>query len=294
LSGSAGSTTRFDVAKNIEYDRVPQYRSMFLHTEHKRMRSGISSVANAIALLKTFSDERFEMGITELAARLGVAKSTAHRLAATLVETGMLEQNRENEKYRLGFAAFELGALVRRKMDASTEAKGSLLALRERTGETVHLAILDSDEIVYINYLESRNAVRISSAIGLRKPAHCTAEGKAILAFQPTEDGARLKNLQLERRTPRTISDSKALAAELAAIRAQGFAVDDEESEIGMRCIAAPICDETGHATAAVGIAGPIQRLPKKLLLSFAPAVIKATDEISLRLGGTQIRTKRA
>jgi len=258
------------------------------------LRSSLSSVANAIALLKTFSDEHFELGITDLAARLGVAKSTAHRLAATLVETGMLEQNQETEKYRLGFAAFELGALVRRKMDVSTEAKGCLLALRERTGETVHLAILDGGEIVYVNYLESKNAVRISSAIGLRKPAHCTAEGKAILAFQPANDDAHPRKFDLERRTPKTIPDSRALAAELAAVRAQGFAVDDEESEIGMRCIAAPIRDETGHATAAVGIAGPIQRLPKKKLLSFAPAVINATDEISLRLGGAHILAKRA
>jgi DNA-binding IclR family transcriptional regulator len=258
------------------------------------MRSKLSSVANAIGLLKAFSDESYEMGITELAHRLGLAKSTIHRLAATLVETGMLEQNPETEKYRLGFTTFELGALARRKMDVSTEAKAGLMALREKTGETVHLAIVDASEIVYINYLESRSAVRISSAIGLRKPIHCTAEGKAILAFQLRENGDRLKTLSLDARTPKTITDPLALTKELAIVRAQGFAIDDEESEVGMRCIAAPIHDENGHVTAAVGVAGPVQRLPKKLLISFGSEIIKATNEISFRLGGAHGRAKRA
>ncbi len=179
-------------------------------------------------------------------------------------------------------------------MDVSSEAKACLMALREKTGETVHLAIIDAAEIVYVNYLESRSAVRISSAIGLRKPAHCTAEGKAILAFQLLENTDRLNTISLDQRTPKTITDAQSLLKELAAVRSQGFAIDDEESEIGMRCIAAPIHDENGHVSAAVGIAGPIQRLPKKLLLSFGPAIINATNEISFRLGGSHNRAKRA
>lgn len=258
------------------------------------MKAKLSSVANAIGLLKAFSDDAYEMGITELARRLGLAKSTVHRLAATLVGTGMLEQNPETEKYRLGLATFELGALVRRKMDVSTAAKACLMALREETGETVHLAIADATEIVYVNYLESQNAVRISSAIGLRKPIHCTAEGKAVLAFRVREDPDCLQRLRLDRRTPRTITDPHALAKELGMVRAQGFAIDDEESEIGMRCIAAPIHDDSGHVTAAVGVAGPVQRLPKKRLLSFGPALRKATEEISQRLGGGHGLLRRA
>jgi DNA-binding IclR family transcriptional regulator len=266
---------------------------MFLYME-RAMRAKLSSVANAVALLKAFSDAQYEMGITALAQRLGLAKSTVHRLAATLVGAGMLEQNAETEKYRLGLAAFELGALVRRKMDVSTAAKSYLMALREETGETVHLAVADASEIVYVNYLESQNAVRISSAIGLRKPLHCTAEGKAALADRIGEAGTCLETLRLERRTPRTITDPAILARELANVRAQGFAIDDEESEIGMRCIAAPIHDETGHVAAAVGIAGPVQRLPKKRLLSFAPALRQATEEISRRLGGGRRPRQRA
>src|SRR5215213_11008575 len=120
----------------------------------------LSSVATAIALLKSFSEYESEIGVSSLAKRLGVAKSTVHRLAVTLVSEGMLEQNPENERYRLGIALFGLGALVRRRMDVSTEARPHLFALRESTGETVHLAVLDRAEIMYIYNLESPQAIR--------------------------------------------------------------------------------------------------------------------------------------
>jgi DNA-binding IclR family transcriptional regulator len=107
----------------------------------RRMR--LSSVANALRLTKAFSEQEYEMGISALAARLGLAKSTVHRLATTLVEYDMLEQNRESGKYRLGLAFFELGTLVRRKMDTATEAQGEIHALADSSGETVQLAILD-------------------------------------------------------------------------------------------------------------------------------------------------------
>ena len=250
----------------------------------------LSSVANAIRLLKVFSDDESEIGISALAERLGLAKSTVHRLATTLVETGMLEQNRESGKYRLGLMVFELGSLVRRKMDVSREAKPWLMSLRESTGETVVLSILGQGGVVCVNFLESQKAIRITSGIGLRRPLHCTAEGKALLAFQPMATIERVIAHGLERRTPRTLAEPAALLDELAAIRAQGFATDDEEYEAGMRCVAAPIRDDSGTATAAVGIAGPAQRLGKKRLQTHAPAVVAAADAISLRLGDRPVK----
>src|SRR4051794_31878384 len=127
----------------------------------------LSSVASAIALLKSFSEEEPELGVTGLARRLGVAKSTVHRLAATLVAEGMLEQNPENDKYRLGITLFGLGALVRRRMNLSSEARQELFALREATLETVQLAILDRTEIMYVYNLESTQAIRVNSDIGV-------------------------------------------------------------------------------------------------------------------------------
>src|ERR1700692_1349409 len=182
----------------------------------------LSSVANAILLMKTFSDEQSELGISALAERLKLAKSTVHRLASTLVEAGMLEQNKETGKYRLGLAVFELGSLVRRKIDISLEAKPWLMTLREQTGETVDLSILDHGGVVCVNFLESKKVNRTSSGIGLVKPVHCTAEGKALIAFQPPLMIERIINAGLERRTPRTMIDPAELTEALAKIRARG------------------------------------------------------------------------
>jgi DNA-binding IclR family transcriptional regulator len=147
----------------------------------------LSSVATAVRLLKAFSEQQVEIGISDLAKRLGVAKSTVHRLAVTLVADGMLEQNSDSGKYRLGIALFRLGSLVRRRMTVSNEARPLLRELREKVNETVHLAVLDGHEIMYVYNLESTQAIRMRSDVGVRKPAYCTAEGQAILAFQPDD-----------------------------------------------------------------------------------------------------------
>ena len=208
-----------------------------------------------------------------------------HRLATTLVSEGMLEQNPDNGKYRLGIALFGLGALVRRRMDVSTEAKPHLFSLRETTGETVHLAILDKAEIMYVYNLESMQAIRMRSDIGIRKPAACTAEGLAMLAFQPTSVTDAILARGLTARTSRTNTDPRRFRAVLAAVRERGYAVEDEESETGMRSLAAPIRNGAGEVVAAVGVAGPVQRLPDETLASFAPHVLSTAEAISVRLG---------
>jgi IclR family transcriptional regulator, KDG regulon repressor len=249
----------------------------------------LSSVANAILLMKAFSDEQSELGISTLAERLRLAKSTVHRLASTLVEAGMLEQNKETGKYRLGLAVFELGSLVRRKIDMSFEAKPWLMTLREQTGETVNLSILDHGGVVCVNFLESKKVNRISSGIGLRKPVHCTAEGKVLVAFQSAAVIQGVIDSKLERRTLRTVVSPAALKEEFAAIRARGYATDDEEYELGVRGIAAPIRDDSGVPVAAVGVTGPTQRLTKTRLLGLVRHVSHAAKEISLRLGDRSV-----
>ncbi len=263
--------------------------------EHKartpaKPKTRLSSVANAVRLIKAFSDDEYEIGISSLAKRLGLAKSTVHRLASTLIESGMLEQNGENGRYRLGLALFELGALVRRKMDVSSEAKPYLKMLREKTGETVHLAILDQASVLFINNLEAEHAIRMSVNVGVRAPAHCTAVGKALLAYQPTEVVERVVAAGLATRTSKTMSDPGDLRQDLATVRARGYAVDDEELESGLRCIAAPIRDHSGSVVASTSVAGPAQRMTKKALTAFAPEVIAAADAISARLGYQPLR----
>ncbi len=245
----------------------------------------LSSVATAMRLLKAFSEHEVEIGISDLAKRLGVAKSTAHRLAVTLVSEGMLEQNPESGKYRLGIALFRLGALVRHRMDVSIEARHLLRELREKANETVHLAVLDGPQIMYVFNLESTQAIRMRSDIGVRKPAYCTAEGQAMLAYQPSDSVERVIRTGLLPRTPQTITDPAALRKALELVRQRGCAIEDEESEIGMRCIAAPIRDDSGEVIAAIGLAGPVSRLSKKALAAFIPHVIETAAAISARLG---------
>jgi DNA-binding IclR family transcriptional regulator len=250
-----------------------------------KKRTRLSSVANSLRLIKAFSEDHYEIGISDLAKRLGLAKSTVHRLASTLLDQGMLEQNAGDGKYRLGLTLFELGALVRRKMDFTAEARPHLRTLLEKTGETLHLAILDHDSVLYLISLESKQALRMGSKVGTRAPVHATAVGKALLAFQPEEEIARIVSRGLPASAPNTIVDGKALQRELALVRARSYAVDDEESEVGLRSIAAPIRGDAGQVIAAISIAGPVHRMTKKMLLSWVRELVGAAEAVSQRLG---------
>ncbi len=252
---------------------------------HPRPHKRLSSVATAIALLKCFSADEIEIGVSDLARKLGIAKSTVHRLAQTLLADGMLEQNAENGKYRLGIALFGLGALVRRRMNLSSEARQDLFALRQATGETVQLAILDGADIMFIYNLESTQAIRVNSDIGVRKPAICTANGRAILAFQPPERVEEILAAGVAVRAPKTNTDPERLRQALAHVRSCGYALEDEESEAGMRAVAAPIRAAGGIIAGSVGVAGPVQRLTNEVLAGFAPQVINTAEAISVRLG---------
>lgn len=245
----------------------------------------LSSVTTAMRLLKTFSEGEVEIGVTSLAKRLGVAKSTVYRLASTLVSEGLLEQNKENDKYRLGIALFGLGALVRQRMNVSNEARPHIFALREATNETVHLAILDGSDIMYVYDLESTQAIRMRANLGDRKPAFCCSEGRAMLAYQDEAAIDQTLGGALAPRTAKTLTDPKKLRRALAEVRRSGFAFEDEQCELGMRSVAAPIRDAEGQVIAAVGIAGPVERLSDATLARFAPLVVETADVISARLG---------
>jgi IclR family KDG regulon transcriptional repressor len=250
-----------------------------------RFRTPLSSVTNSLRLIKAFSEDEYEIGISDLAKRLGLAKSTVHRLASALLGEGILEQNPRDGKYRLGLTLFELGTMVRRKMDFTVEARPFLRTLMEKTGETVHLAILDHDSILYVITHESKQALRMGSKVGTRAPVHSTAVGKALLAFQPEEEIERIITAGLAQSTPNTIIDGKALRRELSTIRARNYASDDEESEIGLRAIAAPVRTHSGNVVAAISIAGPVHRMARKALLGWVRELVGVADAVSQRLG---------
>src|SRR5204863_2157122 len=194
-------------------------------------KARLSSVANSIRLMTSFSGEEDELGITTLATRLRLAKSTVHRLAATLTTSGFLEPNSDTGKYRLGVALFELGALVRRRMDVANEARPKLRELLEKTGETVQLGIVDHESVLYVYEMESRYAIRMAAAVGARAPLHCTAVGKVLLAFQPAEYVKQVLGNGLKAYTPKTMTRRDELVAMLEEVSASEYAIADEESE---------------------------------------------------------------
>ena len=245
----------------------------------------LSSVTGAVRVLKCFSELEPEIGISSLSERLHLAKSTVHRLASTLLAEGLLDQNPDNGRYRLGIHLFIMGALVRRRLSVSNMAQPFLSTLREQVDETVHLAILKETDIIYLYNLESRHAIRMKSYIGSLKPAFCTSEGRAMLAFASDEVVNRVLRGPLNPRTPSTLVSPAKLRKVLAEVHAQGYALDDEESELGMRGIAAPLRDISGSVVAAIGIGGPSQRLTLKKLRGLAPLLLNTADAISTQLG---------
>ncbi len=256
-----------------------------MEPRNNRAKARLSSVANSIRLLGSFSGEEDELGITTLATRLRLAKSTVHRLATTLTSSRFLEQNSETGKYRLGLALFELGALVRRRMDVANEARPKLRELLEKTGETVQLGIVDHFSVLYVYEMESRRAIRMAAAVGARAPLHCTAVGKVLLASQPQDYVKQVLDLGLTSYTPKTITRREGVLAMLAEVSARDYATDDEESEIGLRAIASPVRNHTGAVIAAVGMAAPVQRMNKKAMQTCVPDVLATAQAISARLG---------
>ena len=254
------------------------------------VKARLSSVANSIRVLTSFSGEEDELGITTLATRLRLAKSTVHRLATTLTSAGFLEQNAETGKYRLGVALFELGALVRRRMDVANEARPHLRELLEKTGETVQLGIVDQLSVLYVYEMESRHAIRMAAAVGGRAPLHCTAVGKVLLAFQPADYVKQVLERGLTANTSRTLTRREAVLEMLEEVRQRDYAIDDEESETGLRAIAAPVRNHSGAVIAALGVAAPVQRMSKKTMHTCVPSVIDTASAVSARLGYPKTR----
>lgn len=253
--------------------------------------SGLSSVRNAARLLKEFADDR-ELGVTEVARRLGVATSTAFRLLSTLHEERLLERADAPGRYRLGMAMYELGATVFPHTGLHEAAVPVLANLRHSTGETVQLAVLDHLEVVFIERLESPQTLRFVAGVGHRMPAHASSTGKAMLAFLPPAVlAARLEDWTPSRYTRNTISSKAALLTDLRRVTARGWAQNVEESALGAVSVAAPIRDEAGSVVAALSVVLPVSRADRQAMRGCTAAVLAAAETISRRLGWSQEAT---
>jgi IclR family acetate operon transcriptional repressor len=246
----------------------------------------LSSVANAARLLREFGRGEPQLGVSELARRLGIAKSSAHRIVRTLATEGLLERVEDTGAYRLSVTMQILGASAQATSGLHSAATAALDQLRSVTSQTVHLSVLDGLEVVYVERRESPGAVRMFGRIGNRGPAHSTASGKVLLAFlPPAELDRRLAGVRLARRTPYTITSQDRLKAELLRIRARGWAENVNEAQIGFASVAAPIRSPSGEVVAALSVAGPVQRLDGENLRRYARPVTECAAQISRRLG---------
>ena len=239
----------------------------------------------ALTILETLGAVH-EMSLTELARKVGLGKSSVFRLLMTLVRRGYVEKNPQSERYRLTYRLFAVASPAADRFGLREAAHPVMQRLAARTGETVNLGVLDGTRVVNLHKVESRHLLRMHLEVGGGAPAHATGLGKVLLAaLEPAEVIRRLRGQRLQALTRRTIRDRRTLGKALARIREQGFAIDDEECSLGLRCVAAPILDHQGSVTAALSISGPTHRLSDPVLSRLIESVRTAARDASQRLG---------
>lgn len=241
------------------------------------------TVVKAFRTLEVLAASPKPRGITELSAQLGIGKSNAHRILTTLTKLGYVKPVNRGQ-YAASLRLWEMGAQVLLRLDVKRVARPYIEQLAAKTGESVHLSVLDGCDVVYIDKIEGAHPVRAYSQIGERAPAYAVATGKALLAFQPDEVvQACARNAKAF--TPRTITTARRLMDELANVRRGGFAINRGEWRATVCGVGAPIRDSEGRVVAALGISGPADRLKPRLLHKAAPVVINMARNVSREIG---------
>lgn len=243
----------------------------------------IQSLARGLKILDILSQAQDGASITELAETLGVDKGSASRLMSTLARYGYAEKDDMSRRYHLGPQVVTLSRSFLTRLPLREAAKPYLRQLMERTGECAHLAVLAQGRVLYIDQVESPATLRVNAQVGQMNPLHCTALGKVLLAFGETRIPATLEAF-----TPRTITDPHALRIHLDEVHSIGYAVDDEEFDPGVRCIAVPVYDFRGKLTGSIGISGPATRVTLERLPALAAIVMEVGKSLSERMTFTR------
>lgn len=247
----------------------------------------VQSLERTFDLIENLSRNPDGMLLMELSAATGLHKSTAHRLLASLVNLGYVKKEETTNKYRLTLKLFELSGRVVDNIDVLEIAKTPLEHLRNVTQEAVHLVVREGIDIVYVHKVDSRNSsIRMFSRIGMRRPMYCTAVGKSILATMSNAEVQKIwDKSDIKRYTQHTIVELDALYHELEQVRACGYALDNEENELGVRCIGAAVLDYTGRGKAALSISAPIARMTDERITELSTDILATCTAISAELG---------
>lgn len=250
-------------------------------------REGVAKLfVKMMLILNCFMRGNGQLTISDIVERTGIPRTTVHRIVASLRDVALLDQDGRRQTYRLGLQMFYFGSAVMANLDLETHAHPHILALHQLTGEVVHLHIFDGSQMVCIER-EEMSDVRLTTLTTIEAaPTYCTGVGKAFLAFQPAELIRQIAEEEpLRARTPNTLGSLPELEADLARIRERGYSIDDEENEIGIRCVGAPIHDSRGRVFAAISVSGTSERMPLTRIHGLAPAVMHTAEKISVALG---------
>jgi IclR family acetate operon transcriptional repressor len=238
-----------------------------------------------LRILESFRPRERDVSLGDLADRVGLPKSSVHRLLTTLIAHGFVDRDPATRRYTLGIRLFELGSAAIHERGLYGAAQPQLEGLSRSTGETCHLAVLSGIDAVYVYKVDGPSNITMSSRVGGRAPCHATSIGKVLIAWAPRELLAEVRAHPMPACTPHTITSVERFDTELARVRAQGYALDLEEYSEGLHCVAAPVRDQTGRVTSALGIAGPRTRLEDERLTQLIPVVVQAANELSRNLG---------
>jgi len=249
-------------------------------------KNDIKSIVKASKIIDIIAFERKPLSLSELSSRLGMAKSTLHGLLSTLINIHYLEQEQDTGRYKLGIQLFELGSQITNTWSEKAIAKTYMEKLIEKSGETVHLAMLSNGEVLYVEKQEAYSSIRIATAPGAKLPVHCTGVGKVLLAYSSVQEIDQiLKDYKFSAHTNFTITDRKTLMLELQQIIAQGYAYDNQEFVDGLRCVAAPIFNHTNRVIFSLSVSGPLYRMQDEQIEEYKQLLLDATYEISRKLG---------
>ena len=245
---------------------------------------GVPAIDRALDVLECLSQSRKGYSVSEFSRRLALPKSSVHLILRTLERRGYLQKQSSGGRYKFGLMLIALGRTALDGVELRDEARPALAALSQRTGLTVHMGVLERSEIVIIERIESAGPIRVVSWIGRRMSVNSTAVGKALIAHLPDpEFDAQVHLSQLARHNDRAIVSMADLRKELARVRQRGYSVCDEEDEIGVRAVGAPILNRQGHSIAAISAAGTTQQIPPERVDELGQAVRDAAAEISAR-----------
>lgn len=246
---------------------------------------GTGALEKALDVLDAIGCAPSGLSQADLAEQLALPRTTIYRLLATLVSRGLVRRDPLRKVYCLGFRCFEMARQAYAMPDLVAAAAMELRALRDLTGETTYLATLDGREVISLERCDGAHSLRSAAVLGQRKPVHCTSQGKAILsAMSDPARNAIVRDAVLKPYTPLTITDRRRLQAELRITKARGYAIDDEEIVVGVRCVGAPIVDAAGEVRGAISVAGPAWRLSRARLELLGPEVAEAARRVGAQM----------